>query len=148
MKKVIAVLYAAAACGVTAAHGAETDPHQTAPCAQPDFPTRSSSSDGVRRVEQALKTWRSCFRASTQRQQSVDEMVASAREYQQVKARHEAWVLATVQHSNGQAYGHLAATRVERDFWEKLMVQRGDGHRKGHARRPDEALIQQVAGAN
>ncbi|SFU35204.1 hypothetical protein [Pseudoduganella namucuonensis] len=148
MKKVIAVLYTAAACGVTAARGAETDPHQTAPCAQPDFPTRSSSNDGVRRVEQALKTWRACFRAATQRKQSVDEMMASAREYQQVKAKHEAWILATIQHSNGQAYGQLAAARVERDFWENLMLQRGDGNRKSHVRRSDEAIIQQVAGAN
>ena len=143
MKQVSVLLSIAFLCGSATAAGAEIDPRQNAECPQPDFPSRSTSTESVRRVEKALKAWRTCFRTAAGQQQSVDEMVAASREYQQVKTRHEAWIAATVQYSNGQAYGRLASARVERDFWENLMAK-GSSPRNS-ARRTDETLIQQVA---
>src|ERR1043165_9756968 len=118
MKQVAVLLSVAILCGPALAAGAETDPKQNAECPQPDFPPRSTSTESVRRVEKSLKAWRTCFRAAAGQQQNVDEKVAASREYRQVKARHEAWIAATIQYSNGQAYGRLASARVERDFWE------------------------------
>jgi hypothetical protein len=143
MKQVIALLSFAAVCSTTLAAGAEIDPKQKADCPQPEFPSRSTSTESVRRVEKSLKAWRACFRAAVGQQQSVDDMVAASREYQLVKARHEAWVAATIQNSNGQAYGRLASARVERDFWENLMT--GRTNVRVVPRRGDEALMQQVA---
>ncbi|GAB2852713.1 hypothetical protein GCM10027277_21390 [Pseudoduganella ginsengisoli] len=94
-----------------------------------------------------MKAWRACFRTAAAQQQNVDDMVAASREYQQVKAKHEAWIAATIQHSKGQAYGRLASARVERDFWENLMAKGGNA--RAVPRRPDDTLVQQVAvGAN
>jgi len=147
MKQVIALLSLAVLCSATLAAGAEIDPKQKADCPQPEFPSRSTSTESVRRVEKSLKAWRACFRAAAGQRQSVDDMVAASREYQQVKARHEAWVAATIQKSKGQAYGRLASARVERDFWENLMT--GRSNVRVPARRGDDALMQQVAvGAN
>lgn len=143
MKQVSVLLSIAFLCGSAMAAGAEIDPRQNADCPQPEFPSRSTSTESVRRVEKSLKAWRTCFRAAAGHQQSVDEMVAASREYQQVKARHEAWVAATIQYSNGQAYGRLASARVERDFWENLMAKNGGA--RAVPRRPDETLIQQMA---
>jgi hypothetical protein len=143
MKQVSVLLSIAFLCGSAMAAGAEIDPKQNADCPQPDFPSRSTSTESVRRVEKSLKAWRTCFRAAAGHQQSVDGMVAASREYQQVKARHEAWVAATIQYSNGQAYGRLASARVERDFWENLMAKNGGA--RTAPRRPDETLIQQMA---
>ena len=143
MKQVSIWLSVAILCSPVLALGAETDPRQNAECPQPDFPPRSTSTESVRRVEKSLKAWRACFRAATAQQQNVDDMVAASREYQQVKARHEAWIAATIQYSNGQAYGRLASARVERDFWENLMARNGNA--RAVTRRPDETLIQQMA---
>lgn len=147
MKQVSVLLSIAFLCGSAMAAGAEIDPRQNTDCPQPDFPSRSTSTESVRRVEKALKAWRTCFRAAAGQQQNVDEMVAASREYQQVKTRHEAWIAATVQYSNGQSYGRLASARVERDFWENLMAKGSNagGSPRNTARRPDETLIQQVA---
>ena len=147
MKQVSVLLSVAILCSPALATGAEIDPKQKAECPQPDFPPRSTSTESVRRVEKSLKAWRACFRAAAGQQQNVDDMVAASREYQQVKARHEAWIAATIQHSNGQAYGRLASARVERDFWENLMAKGSNA--RAVTRRPDETQIQQVAvGAN
>lgn len=146
MKQVSVLLSIAALCGSAMASGAEIDPRQTAQCPQPEFPSRSTSTESVRRVEKSLKAWRTCFRAAAGQQQNVDDMVAASREYQQVKARHEAWIAATVQYSNGQAYGRLASTRVERDFWEHLMSNTNGA--RGGSSRPNETVIQQVAVSN
>ena len=143
MKQVAVLLSVVILCGPAQAAGAETDPRQGTECPQPDFPSRSTSTQSVRRVENALKAWRACFRIAAAQQQSVDNMVAASREYQQVKARHEAWVAATVNASNGQPYGRLALARVERDFWENLMAKNGSA--RTVARRPDETAVQQVA---
>lgn len=143
MKQVSVLLSIAFLCGSAMAAGAEIDPKQNAECPQPDFPSRSTSTESVRRVEKSLKAWRVCFRSAAGQRHSVDEMVAASREYQQVKARHEAWVAATIQYSNGQAYGRLASARVERDFWENLMAK--NGATRTASRRPDETLIQQMA---
>lgn len=147
MKQVSVLVSIAALCGSAMAAGAEIDPRQNPECPQPDFPSYSTSTESVRRVEKALKAWRTCFRAAAGQQQSVDEMLAASREYQQVKTRHEAWVAATIHYSNGQAYGRLASARVERDFWENLMAKGNTpgSSSRNTARRPDETLIQQVA---
>lgn len=147
MKQVSVLLSIAALCGSAMASGAEIDPRQNAQCPQPEFPSRSTSNESVRRVEKSLKAWRTCFRAAAgQQQQNMDDMVAASREYQQVKARHEAWIAATIQYSNGQAYGRLASTRVERDFWEHQRSNT-NGARAGSPR-PNETVIQQVAVSN
>lgn len=144
MKQISVLLSIAVLCGSAMATGAEVDPRQNAECPQPEFPSRSTSTESVRRVEKSLKAWRTCFRAAAGNQQkNVDDMVAASREYQQVKARHEAWIAATVQYSNGQAYGRLASARVERDFWEHMM-SKSNGARAGSSR-PDETVVQQVA---
>jgi hypothetical protein len=147
MKQVFALLALAAACGTATVHGAEIDPSQKSQCEQPDFPSRSTSIEGVRRVEKALREWRACFRAAATQAQSVDEMLAYAHDYQQLKARHDTWVKATVSYSNGQPYGRLAATRVERDFWENLMADRSDG---AHAPAPraSDGTLRGMGGAN
>ena len=147
MKQVFALLALAAACGAATVHGAEIDPSQKSQCEQPDFPSRSTSMESVRRVEKALREWRACFRAAATQAQSVDEMLAYAHDYQQLKARHDTWVKATVSYSNGQAYGRLAATRVERDFWENLMADRSDGAHAPAPRASDGAL-RGMGGAN
>lgn len=143
MKQVAVLLSVAVLCSPALAAGAETDPRQNAECPQPDFPPRSTSTESVRRVEKSLKAWRACFRAAAGQQQNVDDMLAASREYQQVKARHEAWVAATIHYSNGQAYGRLASARVERDFWENLMAKGGNA--RAVSRRPDETAVQQMA---
>lgn len=143
MKQVAVLLSVAVLCSPALAAGAETDPRQNAECPQPDFPPRSTSTESVRRVEKSLKAWRACFRAAAGQQQNVDDMLAASREYQQVKARHEAWVAATIHYSNGQAYGRLASARVERDFWENLMAKGGNA--RAVSRRPDETTVQQMA---
>ncbi|MRV71304.1 hypothetical protein GJ700_06165 [Duganella sp. FT92W] len=143
MKQVAVLLSAAILCSPALAMGAETDPRQNAECPQPEFPPRSTSTESVRRVEKSLKAWRACFRAAAGQQQNVDDMLAASREYQQVKARHEAWVAATIHYSNGQAYGRLASARVERDFWENLMAKGGNA--RAVSRRPDETAVQQMA---
>ncbi|KQW96736.1 hypothetical protein ASC94_07875 [Massilia sp. Root418] len=147
MKQLYAALILVAACA--AGHGAETDPLQKSPCAQPNFPARSATLESVRLVEKALREWRACFRVAAAQQQSVDAMMASAHDYQLVKARHEAWVKATVAQSNGQPYGRLAANRVERDFWENLMADRSyPAAKHAPAQRHAEAALQQVSGSN
>lgn len=154
MKKVLALLALAALCAPALAAGAEVDPRQMTQCQQPDFPNRSTSTESVRRVEKSLKAWRACFRAATAQRPNVDDMVAAAREYQLVKAHHEAWVNSTIQHSNGQPYGRIAAARVERDFWENLMATRAESRGENRtesrrSRRQDDVLMQQaVVGAN
>jgi hypothetical protein len=148
MKQVFALLALAAACGAATVHGAEIDPSQKSQCEQPDFPSRSTSMESVRRVEKALREWRACFRAAATQAQSVDEMLAYAHDYQQLKARHDSWVKATVSYSNGQAYGRLAATRVERDFWENLMADRSDGAPHASAPRPSDGMLRGMGGAN
>lgn len=130
-----------------AAQGAETDPQQKSPCAQPNFPARSTTLESVRLMEKALREWRACFRLAAAQRHGVDDMVASAHDYQVVKARHEAWVKATVAQSNGQPYGKLAANRVERDFWENLMADRSSPARQAPARQA-EAALHQVSGSN
>ena len=145
--KVVAALFLAAACGATVAHGAETDPRQKSPCPQPEFPVRSASMESVRLVEKALREWRACFRIAAAQRPGVDDMVAFARDYKQVKGRHESWVQATVAHSNGQPYGRLAANRVEREFWENLMADRSYAAKAQPARQA-EAMLQQAAGSN
>jgi hypothetical protein len=146
MKQQYAALFLILACA--AAHGAETDPQQKSPCAQPNFPARSTTLESVRLVEKALREWRACFRVAAAQQQGVDAMMASAHDYQVVKARHEAWVKATVAQSNGQPYGRLAANRVERDFWENLMADRSyPPARHAQAPRPADAALQ-VTGSN
>lgn len=131
-----------------AAHGAETDPQQKSPCAPPNFPARSTTLESVRLVEKSLREWRACFRVAAAQQQGVDAMMASAHDYQLVKARHEAWVKATVAQSNGQPYGKLAANRVERDFWENLMADRSYPAAKHSPVRQAEAALHQVSGSN
>jgi hypothetical protein len=143
MKQVSVLFTVAILCGPALAAGAETDPRQNTECPQPDFPPRSTSTESVRRVEKSLKAWRACFRASVGQQQNVDDMLAASREYQQVKAKHEAWIAATIHYSNGQAYGRLASARVERDFWENLMARNGSA--RAVTRRPDETAVQQMA---
>lgn len=145
--KVVAALFLAAACGATVAHGAETDPSQKSVCPQPYFPLRSATMESVRLVEKALREWRACFRIAAAQRPGVDDMVAFARDYQQVKGRHESWVQATVAHSNGQPFGRLAATRVERDFWENLMADRRYAGKTQPARQA-EAMAQQSSGSN
>ena len=132
----------------TAAHGAETDPQQKSPCAQPNFPARSTTLESVRLVEKALREWRACFRVAAAQRHGVDDMVASAHDYQVVKARHEAWVKATVAQSNGQPYGRLAANRVERDFWENLMADRSYPAARHVPARQAAAALHQVSGSN
>ena len=147
MKQLYAALILISAC--SASHGAETDPHQKSPCAQPNFPVRSTTLESVRLVEKGLREWRACFRVAAAQQQSVDAMMASAHDYQVVKARHEAWVKATVAQSNGQPYGKLAANRVERDFWENLMADRSyPAAKQIPARQAEAALHHQVSGSN
>ena len=131
-----------------AAHGAETDPQQKSPCAQPNFPARSTTLESVRLMEKALREWRACFRVAAAQRHGVDDMVASAHDYQVVKARHEAWVKATVAQSNGQPYGRLAANRVERDFWENLMADRSYPAARHVPARQAAAALHQVSGSN
>lgn len=146
MKQLCAALLLTLA--ATAAVGAEIDPQQKSPCVQPNFPVRSTTLDSVRLVEKALREWRACFRIAAAQHQGVDDMVASSHDYQQVKARHEAWVKATVAQSNGQPYGKLAANRVERDFWENLMANRSYTAAKPPSPRQAEAAAHQPAGSN
>jgi hypothetical protein len=145
--KVVAALFLAAACGATVAHGAETDPSQKSACPQPEFPVRSSSMESVRLVEKALREWRACFRIAAAQRPAVDDMVAFARDYKQVKDRHEAWVRETVAHGSGQPYARLAANRVEREFWENLMADRGYAGKAQPARQA-EAMVNQTSGSN
>lgn len=146
MKQLCAALLLTLA--TSTAVGAETDPQQKSRCAQPNFPDRSTTLESVRLIEKALREWRACFRIAATQYRGVDDMVASTHDYQQVKARHEAWVKATVAQSNGQPYGKLAANRVERDFWENLMTQRADSASRHPAPRQADSVAQQPAGSN
>jgi hypothetical protein len=145
--KLVAALFLATACGAAIAHGAETDPSQKSACPQPEFPIRSTSMESVRLVEKALREWRACFRIAAAQRPGVDDMVAFARDYKQVKGGHESWVRETVAYGNGQPYARLAANRVEREFWENLMADRSYAGKSQPARQAD-AMLQQTAGSH
>lgn len=84
-----------------------------AACAVPVIPAVSTSTVGVQRVDKAIKQWDDCVA-----KQETDE---NMRRDDEVKAKANAWLAATIQYSNGQAQGGAVVARVEQDKRELVL---------------------------
>lgn len=84
---------------------------QAAECAQPVFPSQSTSTEGARRIEKQVVQFRKC-QAEIAGQQDA---ALTARQNAQMEAGLAKWSVATRMYSGGQLAGSALQASAERD---------------------------------
>lgn len=80
-------------------------------CVAPEFPSYSTSNEGVRRVEKQVRQWRAC---NVERAALIDA-AKLVKLNEDVDLRLEKWLLATRGYASGQVEHQKTLTRIERD---------------------------------
>jgi hypothetical protein len=92
-------------------------------CVAPVFPAQSTSKEGVRRVEKAVRQWRACKAAHAAEPATVDVDRLDA----EVDASLAKWLAATRAYSSGQFNGQAVLAQFEREKVEYGTWLRGGG---------------------
>jgi hypothetical protein len=140
-----AIALSGASHAMTAA-GDVAAPAAIAACELPAIPAVSTSTEGVRRVEQRIAQWRQCANDVLASDNSAATQTSLREAAAAVDSHTAAWLSASARYNNGQAAGRLAQTRVERDLKEQIYVFSGSYAGVRYvAPRPDNAVWVQPA---
>jgi hypothetical protein len=98
-------------------------------CPVPAFPSVSTSSEGVRRVERQVKAWRTCYEAN----RAEHKRIEVTRMNDEVDAALEKWLASTRYYSRSMAVGAGTLSRIERDRLEHMSVRYAEGSKTAGA---------------